>query len=1215
MNGADSECDPLDVLVDDFVRRYRRGESPTIGEYAARHPELGDSIRRTFAAALVLEKVKSDALSPRSDALSVAPDAAPTRLGEYRIIREIARGGMGVVYEAEQETLGRRVALKVLYRASLSPAALQRFLREARATARLHHTNIVPLFAVGEQEGIHYYAMQFIDGQGLDAVIRDWTGKSDDSRSAARHWETVASIGLQIAEALAHAHENCILHRDVKPSNVMLDAHGKAWLTDFGLAKLQEQPDLTRGTDTIGTLRYMAPEQLAGRCNACSDQFSAGLILYELLTLRPAYEAENRQELVHQIANAKPAAPRQINRQIPLDLETITLKAIAREERDRYESAAALAEDLRRFLDGQPIRARRTSAIERLRRWSRRNPALAAVSGSLLTLLLALAIASSVAAERFHRLALREWRAGQDANAARRSAEAALARVYPDDGLAAARRSDNAEAALWFAHAALLSPPGEEARRLNSTRASLFARSALVPTAALDGRGSKIDAVRFDPTGRYLLTGGTVLRSRLPQTFQRVWELASERALPLPVGPELITEAVWDADGKALALGTSVGDVSIWTFPGLRPRGGLRVEAAVSVLQFSRDGKYLAIAEGPRVHVWDCNRLALCGPLLDQAADVALLRFSGSSDHLLIITGSGRARVFPFPTTSTEPSFSVDVPRGSAGEFVEDGRQVVIAEAGSLVWRDSDSGHVIRRTALPAEPDWLACDAAARCIVVGAGDQIRAFDAHTGRQTSSVPDYRRGIRCAAIDPTASVLLSSSADRQPALWDLASGTRRPVALAALGVIRSAAFAPDGRSFAVAANDGLVRVWILPASPLAGFRISLGGQTVSLRIDPGGRYALATCLTSGSGLSGIARVIDLQTGRPASADIQSGGMITAAEFSPDRRHIAIASADSAPVLQFWEWRTARRVAALIPLPAPADGLGYDSTGASVVVLCGNGERLLVRVADGSVTRTWKSAPSAGMSKLVRGGGIRFSPDDRSVLTWGSTDVEVRDAATGALRYPPLRHDDVCGDVRLSPDGAYLATAGWDKTVRMWEFATGKPIGAPLVHGDAVHLVQFVADGRQLLTGCTDGVFRLWDWRSGQLVYPPTRDEEVAMSAAATPDGRWLLISSGERTLRVWDRSSGNLVSPPLPVSGACWGIEVSSNGRYVVATGTGADADVFHLEGLNASPPPDPGDLLHWCEIVSGERLEGGQLVRLNDDQWLNLWRHHQASHRP
>ena len=1220
MSEVDFEGDPLDVLMDDlvedFVRRHRQGESPTIGEYAARHPQMGESIRRTFTAALLLEKVKSDALTV---APAAAPSAVPERLGDYRIVREIGRGGMGIVYEAQQETLDRRVALKVLNGASLSPAALQRFLREARATARLHHTNIVPLFGVGDGHGVHYYAMQFIDGQGLDAVIRNWAAQ--DPPAPASRWNTVASICAQIGEALAYAHGKGILHRDVKPSNVMLDARGTAWLTDFGLAKLDEQPDLTRAIDMIGTLRYLAPERLAGRCDARSDVFSAGLVLYELLTLRPARGATERHQLIRHISDSAPLRPRQVDRRIPADLETIVLTATAPDPAHRYASAADFAHDLRCFLDNRPIRARRISGLERLRRWSRRNPALAAVSGSLIALLIASTVGSMFIAARFHGLADRESRAGRDADSARHSAEEALARVYPADGLTAARRGNNAEAALWFANAALLSPDSD-ARLLNSIRGRMFARGAITPIAAMTVRGAQVDVARFDPTGKYLLIRTADSESHPPSAPVQIWDVARETQVPLPVDPQEITSITWSPDGRLVALATAEGDVSTWTFPVLKPQRLRHFQSPIGSVEFSGDGRLLAIGEGPRVHLCDAMTAAPIAPMLVHPADVSFIRFSANSDKLLAMTGAGRVQEYALPIVSANPLFSFTARPRPAPLFVDEGKQVVATEtgalatdAGSLTWRDSATGQIRCRVALPVDPDWLACDAASRHVAVAAGDQVKLFDAHTGREISSVPNYRRDTRCAAIDPEGSMLLSGSADRQPALWDVGTGAQLPIGLGALGTVRSVLFAPAGRSFAAVGTGGLVRVWSLPGSALPGFRVPVTGQDVSMRLDRPGRFALATGVSSGFGSLGATRVIDLETGQPAGADIRPGGTITAADFSPDGRHVATANQDgTSALLQFWEWKTAARDGDPHPLPAPADGICYNAAGSRIAVLCANGHVLIVRPADRSPACRWQVAPSKGASKLVRGGGIRFAPDDSSVLTWGSTNVEVHDPVTGALRYPPLRHEQICGDVRFSPDGKYLATAAWDKTVRIWEFATGRPVGSPLVHGDAVHLVQFVGDGRQLLTGCMDGVFRLWDSRSGQLVYPPARDDEVAMSAAATPDGRWLLMGSGEQTLRVWERSTGTLVTPPLPVSAACWAIEVSSNGRYAVATGLGTEANVFRLADLYPAAQPDLSDLIRWCEILSGQRLDGGQLVRLSDGRWLSLWRQYRASHR-
>jgi len=383
--------------------------------------------------------------APESSEVPSESDAISTEiggsLGDYRILREIGRGGMGVVYEAEQISLQRRVALKVLpFAVALDPRRLERFKNEALAAAKLHHSNIVPVYAVGCERGVYYFAMQMIEGASLAEAIDQRrqlteamsaeatparqrpsecsdvlnevlfarteasqptkTAKTPASTEAAlstvgttnrtTFYQTVARLGIQAAEALEHAHGMDVVHRDIKPANLLVDTRGNLWVTDFGLARLQSDGELTMTGDVIGTYRYMSPEQALGKNSAVdhrSDIYSLGATLYQLLTLRPVIDCDNREELLAHIASKDPISPRRIDRSIPTDLETIVLKAITREPQDRYATAGEMADDLRCFLDSRPIRARRPTLAERAAKWSRRHKAV--VASAVIMLLLA----------------------------------------------------------------------------------------------------------------------------------------------------------------------------------------------------------------------------------------------------------------------------------------------------------------------------------------------------------------------------------------------------------------------------------------------------------------------------------------------------------------------------------------------------------------------------------------------------------------------------------------------------------------------------------------------------------------------------------------------------------------------------------------------------------------------------------------------------------
>ncbi len=405
----------LAELFDELMARVQAGEVIDWDELARRHPNHVEEMRRLLPAAAALGQLSHSSGTGCPDA---AGETLPPALGDFRLVREVGRGGMGIVYEAEQVSLRRRVALKVLpFAATLDPRQLQRFHNEAQAAACLHHTNIVPVYFVGSERGVHFYAMQFIDGRPLSALIREMRQPSEPAPagpaaveqttaftpadgmgaatdSAARlstlgtgaggrgrdYFHRVAEWGVQAAEALDHAHQAGIVHRDIKPANLLLDGAGRLWVTDFGLAHVAHgEAGLTMTGDLVGTLRYMSPEQaLAKRVpiDHRTDVYSLGATLYELLTLRPAFAGSDRQELLRQIAFEEPRQLRRLDKAIPAELETIVLKALEKNPADRYGTAQELADDLRRWLDDKPIRARRPSWRQVAAKWARRHRAV-----------------------------------------------------------------------------------------------------------------------------------------------------------------------------------------------------------------------------------------------------------------------------------------------------------------------------------------------------------------------------------------------------------------------------------------------------------------------------------------------------------------------------------------------------------------------------------------------------------------------------------------------------------------------------------------------------------------------------------------------------------------------------------------------------------------------------------------------------------------------
>lgn len=419
-------ADTFEDLIDRFSQQCRDGSNPAIESIAAEFPEHAETIRELFPAIEAMEWLGAadDSKKRLQQAQAKFDLNQPESIGDFKIIEEIGRGGMGIVYKAVQQSLERPVAIKILLRSSIEPKQIVRFEREAATAAKLHHTNIVPVFGVGHQDGFHYYVMQLIEGVGLDQILvalrnpaiatlspklksivaklrqpnddqSDFSPKTAASDNAAtrNYCLRIAAYARTIAGAVGYAHAQGTLHRDIKPGNLLVDTDDNIWLADFGLAKAAESQDLSRTGDVVGTMRYMAPEQFAGSPDRRSDVYGLGLTIYEMITLKPAYDSLSQ---IHFFSGPKSSrlaikSLQDIAPDTPTDLATIIMKACELNPEDRYQSAIEFESDLDNFLNDRPISARPPSSIEKTLKWCRRNPLVASLVGLAAALLVVIA--------------------------------------------------------------------------------------------------------------------------------------------------------------------------------------------------------------------------------------------------------------------------------------------------------------------------------------------------------------------------------------------------------------------------------------------------------------------------------------------------------------------------------------------------------------------------------------------------------------------------------------------------------------------------------------------------------------------------------------------------------------------------------------------------------------------------------------------------------
>jgi eukaryotic-like serine/threonine-protein kinase len=1173
---------PIEELAEEFVLRYRRDERPTIAEYEERYPHLAEEIRGFFRAIMLVEDLKPHADALSSLDLGATGGCAPPikQLGDYRILREVGRGGMGVVYEAEQESLGRRVALKVLAgSARLDPRQLARFHREARAAARLHHTNIVPVFGVGEDDGLHYYVMQFIPGLGLDQVLKDLkqirdhksptaapvpqntkgcsssagdisdailsdTWRSDgsahgretferfprktssseaaastssssaalpsgsdgtgSSSSGKRYARSVASIGVQVAEALAHAHQNGTLHRDIKPSNLLIDPRGGVWVTDFGLAKAADHDDLTLSGDIVGTVRYMAPERFDGRCDARSDVYSLGLTLYEMLALRAAFEASDRQQLIRQVVQLQPKRLHGLDPSIPRDLETVVHKAIEKEPARRYASAAEMAGDLRRFLEDRPVEARRVSALGRLTRWAWRNPLPASLGSAVISLLAAIAVLSSTLALQIER---RSGEVRREADRAKQERGAAILSAAKE---AHARRdAQDAEKRTAQAHQKLRKSAyvmglnfvqmAAEAQNFGRARQLLeqqrpapgetdlrgwewhyWNRLCYADTLTFSGHAAPVWDVAFRPRSDTVASVGNDFKAR-------IWSARDGLEIrALEAGSRVLGSVAFSADGSLLAAGDWGGTIHVWNADTYQKTLTIPAHAGSALgVAFSPDGAQIASASmDGTTKTWNKHDGRLIKAYERGPGPMHQVAFSPDGTRLLAVA---------MPRRSGESKSVTRVWDTASGERVlelEDDRLAAFSLDGKLLATYSGRENVIRlRNAVD-------------------GLEVRRFKVEA-----------RQVAALAFSADAS-LIASSEDEVLRVRGVADD-RRFVHIGHVAALNRIAFSPDGSQIASTSRDGTVKIRPAIEREQRQLLRAHDGLVGALAYHPDGR-SLAS-----AGHDGFINIWDPATGRAALILKGHAGPILALSFHPEGHRLASAGADQ--TVRVWDSASGELLRTLKGHTATVRDVAYSPDG-----------RRIASVGDDRTLRMWNAEDGSEAFAPIHTEGslsaLAFRPNSRTIAVAGFQRIELLDGETGR-RLQMLRGNErpispAC--LAYSHHGRYLVTGGLDRRLALWDVDQAKLLGALEGHSGPIRGVRFSRDDRRIISSSADGTVRVWDVDShaellslkihpdGSRIrlgpgtttnYPPT---DVALH----PNGTMIAASGNDGVIAIWD-----------------------------------------------------------------------------------------------
>ena len=1119
--------------------------------------------------------------------------------GDYELLEEIARGGMGVVYKARQASLNRVVAIKMIKAGELaSEAEVKRFRLEAEAAANLDHPNIVAIYEVGEQEGQHYFSMRLVEGVSLAAQAQ---------KSGLTNQRSVAQTLAKVARAVHHAHQRGILHRDLKPGNILLDAQGEPHVTDFGLAKRVDlDSSLTVSGAAMGTPSYMAPEQAAGKTKHLTtavDIWSLGAVLYFLLTGHPPFQGATPLETMRKVMEEEPTPPSQVlprsghreafssnsalrmpHSAIDRDLETICLKCLEKDPRRRYASADALADDLERWMRQEPIQARASSPWERTVKWARRKPAQASLVGlsagaALVLWTLVLVNRAEVQRERdiarvAEGAALRERDAANHAKAEaqtqRRRAEAALLQLELESAESFLASGQSAKALAYLA----------QILRKNPTNSAVATRAL----AALTQRSFALGNPRLPPVGGGLTA--QMVTAALWQGSTQVGQGLSERLKYYQDGLAAegdLAGARFSPNGRLLLLLSPMDKTArIWDAPTRQPRGEpLKHETWVWNGYFSPDGQRVAtLCFDNTVWMWDVGTGQRLAQPLQHHHVIRSAQFSADGQRLVTACMDWQARIWDVQTGQ-----QVGVPLKHEGavlfaQFSPDGQCVVTVSQDhtARLWV-AGTGQPLTLPLAHADVVWMAqFSPDGQWVATGCADgTARVWVVSTGKPANvpARPDER--ITCVQFSPDGQRVLAGFRDGSARIWETRTGkiltTPRPHSRAVTAV----QFSPDGIKVVTASADGTARLWDGDT-----------GQTLGEPLEHGDAVTAAQFTEEGQGLATVcagrtARVWNVRPGQALPVLIPHRRAVKQVHFSSDSQRLVTASGDF--TAQVWEVPTGRAIG-----PPLKHAHGVNDAGFSP-----NGQQVVTASTDQSA-RVWDAATGQLLVGLL---GHRkevitaqFSPDGQRVVT-ASYDGTARiwDAHTGQPLTEPLKHKKEVWVAQFSPDGRWVVTASLDETARLWNAQTGESAGQPLKHSFVVVSALFSPDGQQVVTAAWDRTARLWDARTAQPLTGPFRHNKNVNSAQFSPDGGWVVTASADQTARVWDARTGQPLTEPIHHADAVNSAQFTSDAQRVITASV--DRTVRGWDARTGQPLLEPI-----------EHDDGVIIARVSpDDHWV------------